>query len=151
MEMPPCKAQEKWISTQSVDLGRSVRPPRPGGGFLHPTPLRWTPVLHILEREFRNGGAEPLFWPSRSKTSHPKGVSLSGGYLGYFVSGFMVLGFPLMFLRKIIEIEFQKCEAQPAFLPSFASPRGISWMGFMVLGFVVFLPILESELQKCGA
>ena len=38
IEMPPCKAQEKWISTQSVDLGRSVRPFRPGGGFLPLTP-----------------------------------------------------------------------------------------------------------------
>ena len=37
--------------------------------------------------------------------------------MGYFVSGFMVLGFPLMVFREIIEREFQKCEAQPAFLP----------------------------------
>ena len=29
----------------------------------------------------------------------------------------MVLGFPLVVLREIIEREFQKCEAQPAFLP----------------------------------
>ena len=31
----------------------------------------------------------------------------------------VVLGFPLMFFRQIIEREFQKCEAQPAFLPGF--------------------------------
>ena len=31
----------------------------------------------------------------------------------------MVLGFPLVFFRKILEREFQKCEAQPAFLPGF--------------------------------
>ena len=69
------------------------------------------------------------------------------GYLGYFVSGFMVLGFPLAFFREIIERKFQKCEAQPAFLPGFIweSP------GDFVLGFVVFLPILEREFQKCGA
>ncbi len=54
------------------------------------------------------------------------GVSPNWGYLGYFVSGFMVLGFPLMvlgfplmFFRQIIEMEFQKCEVQPAFLPGF--------------------------------
>ena len=53
MEMPPCKAPQRGISTQSVDLGRSVRTCCPGGGFLPPIPLRWTPVLQILEREFR--------------------------------------------------------------------------------------------------
>ena len=31
----------------------------------------------------------------------------------------VVLGFPLMLFRQIIEMEFQKCEAQPAFLPGF--------------------------------
>ena len=57
------------------------------------------------------------------------------GYLGYFVSGFMVLGFPLVFFRKILEREFQKCEAQRAFLPGFIwEPPGrfrgwASWSG----------------------
>ena len=42
---------------------------------------------------------------------------LLGACLGYFVSGFMVLGFPLVFFCEILERKFQKCEAQPAFLP----------------------------------
>ena len=73
--------------------------------------------------------------------------------MGYFLSGFMVLGFPLMVFREIIERKFQKCEAQPAFLRGFIRPREISWLGFMVLGlgFAVFLQILEREFQKCGA
>ena len=33
--------------------------------------------------------------------------------------GFMVLGFPPVFFRQILEREFQKYEAQPAFLPGF--------------------------------
>ena len=49
------------------------------------------------------------------KPRTPSHVPL-GGYLGYFDSGFVVLGFPLVFFRDIIEREFQKCEAQPAFL-----------------------------------
>ena len=88
MEMPPCKAQEK-----SVDLGRSVRTPCPGGGFLPSTPLRWTPVLQILEREFRNDGAEPLFRPSRSKTSH-RWVGLLLGLLGVICFGLHGSGVP---------------------------------------------------------
>ena len=47
----------------------------------------------------------------------PQGMCPNWGYLAYFDSGFMVLGFPLTFFREIIEREFQKCEAQPAFLP----------------------------------
>ena len=72
------------------------------------------------------------------KPRTPRGVSSQGstwGHLGYFVSGFMVLEFPLVAFRQIFERKFQKCEAQPAFpLGSIGRPREISWLCFMVLG-----------------
>ena len=39
--------------------------------------------------------------------------------MGSFVSGFMVLGFLLVFFREIPERDFEKCEAQPTFLHGF--------------------------------
>ena len=61
---------------------------------------------------------------ARPKPRTPRGCPRN--YLGYFVKivkhlwlGFMVLGLPLVVFRPIPEREFQKCEAQPAFLPGF--------------------------------
>ena len=101
-QCPPCKAQEKWISTQSVDLGRSVRPPRPGGGFLPPTPLRWTLFCTSSRGSFESVKPNRFSGLEGPKPRTAGGVSLRGllgACLGYFVSGFMVLGFPLVVLR----------------------------------------------------
>ena len=76
------------------------------------------------------------------------------GLLGLIRFGLHGSGVPSrVFVRQIPEKEFQKCEDQPSYLPSFGSHREISWLGFMVLGlgFAVFLQILEREFQKCGA
>ena len=98
---PPCKAQEKWISTQSVDLSRSVRTPCPGGGFLPPTPLRWTLFCRSSRGSFES--VKPnRFSALQIQNLAPQGVSPTGATWGSFVKnwlGFMVLGFPLVVSR----------------------------------------------------
>ena len=91
---PHVRPRKSGEVPQSVDLGRSVRTSCPGGGFLPPTPLRWTPVLHILEREFRNGGAEPLFRPSSPKPRTPRGGVSQLGLLGLIRFGLHGSGVP---------------------------------------------------------
>ena len=98
MEMPPCKAPENWISPQSVDLGRSVRPFCPGGGFLPPTPLRWTLFCQSSRGSFEMMEPNRLLGLAGPKHRTARGGVL-WGYLGSFVLGFMVLGFPLLVFR----------------------------------------------------
>ena len=66
----------------------------------------------------------------------------------------MVPGLLLPFLRQILEKEFQKCEAQPAFLPGFIwAPPGDFVVGLHGSGVpsCVFSLNIEREFQKCEA
>ena len=63
----------------------------------------------------------------------------------------MILGFPLVFFRQILEREFQECEAQPAFLPGFIwEPPGDFVVGLHGSGFGlrVFSSIPREGVSK---
>ena len=146
--MPPCKAQEKWICTQSVDLGRSVRTFCPGGGFLPPTPSAGPLFCKSSKGSFES--VKPnRFSALQIQNLAPLGGSFQGATWATSFRASWFWGSLSCFFVKSSRGRFKSVKPKRlSFLPGFiwAPPREISW-----LGVVFFLHILEREFQKCGA
>ena len=83
------------------------------------------PASQIQNLAPRGCPSQGSTWATFVKKEGSNGGGYFQGPLGYVKHlwfgplGFMVLAIPLVVFRQILEREFQKCEAQPAFLPGF--------------------------------